>query len=157
MRFSTAYANSLFLLGVIPAVTGNPLPDDLTGIVQSIPSFVTSFEVGEPLLLEAPSKRTDEDNLELLSGADLDLEFDLEEDEDGTHTLVARAPSADQNEALKLHNAARSKKKVKALVWDSDLAYKAKAYAKVLAKKGTLEHSSSSSRPNQGENLAYMS
>ncbi|KAG9495191.1 hypothetical protein J7337_013426 [Fusarium musae] len=69
--------------------------------------------------------------------------------------LFPRALSSDKKEALRRHNVARSKVKVKSLVWDTKLESAATAYAKKLAKAGKLKHSSGSDRPNQGENLAY--
>jgi hypothetical protein len=69
--------------------------------------------------------------------------------------IFPRALSSDKKEALRRHNVARSKVKVKSLVWDTKLESAATAYAKKLAKAGKLKHSSGSDRPNQGENLAY--
>ncbi|KAH7153267.1 CAP domain-containing protein [Dactylonectria macrodidyma] len=69
--------------------------------------------------------------------------------------LFSRAISADQKEALRLHNVARAKKKVRSMVWSPTLAGYALTYAKKLAKAGTLKHSAYEDRINQGENLAY--
>ncbi|KAF4967425.1 hypothetical protein FSARC_4998 [Fusarium sarcochroum] len=69
--------------------------------------------------------------------------------------LTTRALTTDKKEALRLHNEARAKVKVPALVWDPSLEAAAKAYAEKIAKAGKLSHSASSDRPNQGENLAY--
>ncbi|KAM5369135.1 hypothetical protein ACJA88_010608 [Fusarium oxysporum] len=69
--------------------------------------------------------------------------------------LFTRALSSDKQEALRLHNVARSNVKVKAIVWDSKLESAATAYAKKLAKAGKMQHSAGKDRPNQGENLAY--
>ncbi|KAI1016408.1 hypothetical protein LB503_010300 [Fusarium chuoi] len=69
--------------------------------------------------------------------------------------LFTRALTSDKKEALRRHNVARSKVKVKAIVWDSKLESAATAYAKKLAKAGKLKHSAGKDRPNQGENLAY--
>lgn len=76
------------------------------------------------------------------------------EDASFTSELVARALSNDENEALRLHNVARAKHSIPGLVWDAELANNALSWAKEIAKKGKLEHSTSAQRPNQGENLA---
>ncbi|KAF5019228.1 hypothetical protein F66182_8769 [Fusarium sp. NRRL 66182] len=70
-------------------------------------------------------------------------------------SLSTRALSSDKKEALRLHNDARSKKKVKALVWDTKLEADANAWAKKIAKAAKMQHSQGKDRVNQGENLAY--
>lgn len=77
----------------------------------------------------------------------------LEEDIDTPH-LAARALTADEAESFRIHNAARKEKGLKPLVWDQKLWQDALAYAKVLAKKGRLEHSTN--RNGQGENLGFV-
>lgn len=69
--------------------------------------------------------------------------------------LFSRALGADHQEALRLHNAARAKKKLKPLVWDNTLWTHAKAYAKSMAASGKFAHCPASKRPGEGENLAY--
>ncbi|CAG9995555.1 unnamed protein product [Clonostachys byssicola] len=63
--------------------------------------------------------------------------------------------SADQLESLRLHNAARAGRRLKAVTWDPTLASAALDWANYIAGINSLEHSSSAQRPNQGENLAY--
>ncbi|KAF5968840.1 hypothetical protein FBULB1_10556 [Fusarium bulbicola] len=87
-------------------------------------------------------------------GEDTEVD-DTEEKRSIFARLFPRALSSDKKEALSRHNAARSKVKVKSLVWDSKLESAATAYAKKLAKAGKLQHSAGKDRPNQGENLAY--
>ncbi|CAI6093844.1 unnamed protein product [Clonostachys chloroleuca] len=63
--------------------------------------------------------------------------------------------SADQLESLRLHNAARAGRRLRAVVWDPSLESAARDWANYIAGINSLEHSSSAQRPNQGENLAY--
>lgn len=70
-----------------------------------------------------------------------------------TH-LLPRALTADESGALKIHNNARAEKNLKPLAWDHGLWQEALAYAKVLAKKGKLEHASD--RNGHGENLGKV-
>uniref|UniRef100_A0A8H7NJE0 SCP domain-containing protein n=1 Tax=Bionectria ochroleuca TaxID=29856 RepID=A0A8H7NJE0_BIOOC len=63
--------------------------------------------------------------------------------------------SADQLESLRLHNAARAGRRLKAVIWDPTLESAARDWANYIAGINSLEHSSSAQRPNQGENLAY--
>ncbi|KAK9420530.1 putative Glycoside hydrolase family 128 protein [Seiridium unicorne] len=70
---------------------------------------------------------------------------------------VAAALDPDQQKALGAHNTKRKAKGLKALIWDTQLAKNATAYAQHLAQIGKLEHSSGDQRPNQGENLAWAS
>jgi hypothetical protein len=62
----------------------------------------------------------------------------------------------DQGNSLSLHNLARKIVKNGPLIWDSALEAAALVYAKQLASTGNFAHSPSSSRPGQGENLAYF-
>jgi uncharacterized protein YkwD len=78
------------------------------------------------------------------------------EDRDQIVQLVARQSSSDQSEALRMHNAVRARRGVRALVWDSNLEANALAWAQQLARDRKFEHSDSSQRPGQGENLAYQ-
>ncbi|KAF5636060.1 plant PR-1 class of pathogen related [Fusarium sp. NRRL 52700] len=87
-------------------------------------------------------------------GEDTEVD-DTEEKRSIFAKLFTRALTSDKKEALRRHNVARSKVKVKDLVWDSKLESAATAYAKKLAKSGKLQHSAGKDRPNQGENLAY--
>jgi len=73
-----------------------------------------------------------------------------------TATIVApHAPAApsDQDNALSIHNKARSDKHLTPLQWDPKLAAAATKYAQHLAQIGKLQHSEGSARPGQGENL----
>ncbi|VUC25461.1 unnamed protein product [Clonostachys rosea] len=70
---------------------------------------------------------------------------------------AAASLTSDETEALRLHNAARAGKKLPPLVWDAKLAADASAWAQSLKNSNTFQHSSASSRPNQGENLAWNS
>jgi hypothetical protein len=63
--------------------------------------------------------------------------------------------SSDDKEALRLHNEARAKVKVKPLVWDYKLEAAALTWARKIAKDGKMKHSESKDRSGQGENLAY--
>ncbi|CAH0028818.1 unnamed protein product [Clonostachys rhizophaga] len=78
------------------------------------------------------------------------------EDGDEIVQLVARQSNSDQSEALRMHNAVRARRGVRALVWDSNLEANALAWAQQLARDRKFEHSDSSQRPGQGENLAYQ-
>ncbi len=51
------------------------------------------------------------------------------------------------------HNDARQEVGVAPMTLDDDLSRQALAYAEELARTGRFEHSTSASRPNQGENL----
>ena len=54
---------------------------------------------------------------------------------------------------LTAHNAERAAWRLPPLAWDPQLAAAAAAYARVLASRGVLRHSSRAARPGQGENL----
>ncbi|CAH0056034.1 unnamed protein product [Clonostachys solani] len=56
------------------------------------------------------------------------------EDGDQVVQLVARQSSLDQSEALRMHNAVRARRGVRALVWDSTLEASALAWAQELAR-----------------------
>lgn len=86
----------------------------------------------------------------------LNVEVFVERDEEPSLPhLLPRALSKDQSDALKAHNDARKKKKLKALAWDSKLQAEALKWAKELAKNDKMKHSSGNQRKGQGENLAY--
>uniref|UniRef100_A0A8H7TNN2 SCP domain-containing protein n=1 Tax=Bionectria ochroleuca TaxID=29856 RepID=A0A8H7TNN2_BIOOC len=96
---------------------------------------------------------------EVLIAGEPDLALSEKRDlEDGDQfvQLVARQSSSDQSEALRMHNAVRARRGVRALVWDSNLEANALAWAQQLARDRKFEHSDSSQRPGQGENLAYQ-
>tara|TARA_B110000259_G_scaffold161255_1_gene185234 strand:+ start:82 stop:630 length:549 start_codon:yes stop_codon:yes gene_type:complete len=57
--------------------------------------------------------------------------------------------------ALKAHNDARKEVGVPNLSWSKTLEADALKWAKTMAEKEEMFHSSNESRPNQGENLAY--
>ncbi|MDB4608833.1 CAP family protein [Flavobacteriaceae bacterium] len=57
--------------------------------------------------------------------------------------------------SLKVHNDARKEVGVSELSWSNALAADALVWAKNLALKDKMYHSSNESRPEQGENLAY--
>ncbi|SPJ74183.1 related to plant PR-1 class of pathogen related proteins [Fusarium torulosum] len=104
--------------------------------------------LGTDPVLCIPSSDDDEDSCSL--GSDSDEKRDL------FSTLMTRATmSSDDKEALRLHNEARSKVKVKALVWDYKLEAAALTWARKIAKDGKMKHSESKDRSGQGENLAY--
>jgi hypothetical protein len=54
---------------------------------------------------------------------------------------------------LAAHNRERARTGAPPLAWDADLATAAAAYARELAPRGRLAHSSPTTRPGQGENL----
>ncbi len=58
-----------------------------------------------------------------------------------------------QRAMLSAHNDARAAVGVGPVAWDTKLSAAAAAYARELAANGRFEHSSSASRPDQGENL----
>ncbi|CAM1508733.1 Fc.00g055810.m01.CDS01 [Cosmosporella sp. VM-42] len=70
--------------------------------------------------------------------------------------LVARDLNNDESEALRIHNVARSKHNLPNLVWDDNLKAGALQWAIELARRGSLDHSSSDQRPNAGENLGMV-
>lgn len=139
MLFSTVYAKSLFFFCFGSAVLASPVPDGqlVEERADDIPSDVLVI-TGTPEYLELSEKR-----------------FVFEEEEDLTRRQSATPPTADHREALRLHNAARAKKNLKALQWDKQLEADAKAWAKKIAAQDKMVHSSSDQRPGQGENLAY--
>ena len=61
----------------------------------------------------------------------------------------------DKNLALKVHNDARAEVGVPSLEWSDELAQDALNWAKEMAEKDKMFHSSNESRPGQGENLYY--
>lgn len=140
MLFSTVYARSLvFVLCSGSVVLATPVPDDqlMEARADDIPSDVLVI-TGVPELLDLPEKRS----------------F-IEDEDELTRRQSATPPTADHVAALRLHNAARAKKKLTALKWDKKLEADAKAWAKKLAAKDKMTHSTSAQRPGQGENLAY--
>lgn len=153
MHFSSIYIGSLLLLSS-NYVLGNPVPGE-DGIPAPGDATVTTYE---PLLIDPEELNINIQDTPLspLSNAgvpDADTVFNKR----WVKQLFTRAMSTDQAEAFRLHNAARTKKKLKPLVWDNALLTNAAAYAKVLAKSGKFAHSPAEKRVNQGENLAYAS
>jgi uncharacterized protein YkwD len=71
------------------------------------------------------------------------------------HTVRRQALSADQTEALRLHNNFRSTKSLKSLIWDATLTKYAQEWADYLAQTSQMVHSKPENRTGQGENLAY--
>ncbi|KAI2634498.1 glycoside hydrolase family 128 protein [Xylaria nigripes] len=67
------------------------------------------------------------------------------------------ALTADQKKALDAHNSKRKEKGVPPLAWDAAIAKSAQDWAKHMAQTGKFEHSSGDQRPNQGENIAWVS
>lgn len=65
----------------------------------------------------------------------------------------AVAQNSTAGEILNAHNRYRSEVGVPPLTWSNTLASQAQQWATHLASIGTLQHSSSAQRPNQGENL----
>lgn len=142
MLFSTVSAKSLvFLLLSGSAVFSSPVPNDNNVEAKQDNDVSVLLDVnvltGIPELFEDSEKRF------------------FDEEDDVQRRQVANPPTADHREALRLHNAARTRKGLKPLVWDKKLETDAKAYAKQIAAQDKMVHSSSASRPNQGENLAY--
>ncbi|KAH6895993.1 CAP domain-containing protein [Thelonectria olida] len=147
MLFSTFYG-PLLLVAMQTVVLGDPIPIYNRDVhhPQARSSETTDVTIikGGPALYPRHMGSIEYDH-------DLDVRGI-----DAAHPLIfSRALSPDHQEALRLHNAARAKKKLKPLVWDSKLWQDAKVWAKHMAKTGTFAHSPSKDRPNQGENLAY--
>ncbi|EJT69454.1 hypothetical protein GGTG_13073 [Gaeumannomyces tritici R3-111a-1] len=65
--------------------------------------------------------------------------------------------SGDEQKALDAHNAARAAVGQKPLAWDAGLAADAKSWAQNLVSVGSLQHSTSGQRGDQGENLYWQS
>ena len=63
-------------------------------------------------------------------------------------------PNKFQKECLDAHNEYRRQHGAPALKWSSKLAFDAEKWAKDLAKRNAMQHSSSR---DQGENLGFMS
>ena len=61
----------------------------------------------------------------------------------------------DINQALKIHNDARSDVGTDALEWSSSLSKDASVWATKIAAEDKMYHSENDSRPNQGENLFF--
>lgn len=137
MLVPNIFVQGLFLSTLQSYVIGSAIPV-ADGELVTVNADIVLF-TGEPeiLSLDKLTPRT----------PDAELEHDAH--------LFTRALNKDETEALRLHNAARSKKKLKALVWDSKLQADALKWAKELVKKKKLEHSSGNQRTGQGENLAY--
>ncbi|KAK7214836.1 hypothetical protein V2G26_002839 [Clonostachys chloroleuca] len=147
MLFSKAYIQSVLLFSVQSALA-NPVPQDgdeslrVRSSTDELPELA-----GEPLLFKISGDETQ---------VDLPVEIiNAVIEEQATRDLETRATEG-QLKAVTLHNNERKKKNLANLVWDAKLGADAFAYAKKLAKLGKLEHSSGSSRPNQGENLARV-
>ena len=76
--------------------------------------------------------------------------------EDDNDSIVSSSlAEEDISLALKVHNDARAAVGVQSLVWSKTLEADALEWAKTMAKKDDLSHSSKESRTGQGENL-YM-
>ncbi|KAM5354884.1 hypothetical protein ACJ41O_001530 [Fusarium nematophilum] len=141
MLFSTISAQCFLLLG-IQFVIGHTAPADEpeihveTGVSLSVlhakPEVFVSDGHGSVVLDDGLDKRS-------------------------IRQLFPRALTTDQKTSFNLHNDAREKKNVKALVWDRNLESQARTWAKRLAKYGQFKHSDPKTRPNQGENLAFVS
>ncbi|KAJ3530382.1 hypothetical protein NM208_g9351 [Fusarium decemcellulare] len=162
---STVYRQSCFLVGMHFAVGGNAAPAETRDIqVDTIDTDASLIRMG--LLMGEPEYFQPRDD-SVLTTVNVVPEFippvdksvhpndvpDASKRDDSS--LAPRALTADQKEALRLHNVARAKVKNKALIWDTNLETAARAWAKKVAQKGKLEHSQSATRPNQGENMAY--
>ncbi|KAH7234869.1 CAP domain-containing protein [Fusarium redolens] len=185
MHLSTLYIHSSLLLAsslfstVIAAPSNNLLDADI-----SVDGFGLPDESGDNDGVSAKAKVSAENDYKVPNGYNkprvLEANIDVtrlgvdpiiyypdndDEDTDVDDTdeekrsifarLFTRALTSDKKEALRRHNVARSKVKVKAIQWDSKLESAATAYAKKLAKAGKMQHSAGKDRPNQGENLAY--
>jgi uncharacterized protein YkwD len=132
MLYSTLYAPSLLLL--LGSAFANPVPES-----QATPTGVVIL-IGEPELHEPPTRREVES-------------IEKREAAQGLTYLL----TADQTNALILHNKARLDRKVPSIGWDFTLQAAAQKYANEMATTGKFAHSASSTRPNQGENLAFAS
>jgi uncharacterized protein YkwD len=74
----------------------------------------------------------------------------------GDHIDARAALTTDQLGSLAAQNNGRKSQNLAQLIWDDTLASDAQAWANSLAKLGSLQHSTSAQRPNEGENLAYF-
>ncbi|CAG9951372.1 unnamed protein product [Clonostachys rosea f. rosea IK726] len=135
MLFSKAYIQSLLLFSVQSALATRCPKMAMTAYDWRAPLFKIS---GDETQVDLP--------VEIINAVI---------EEQATRDLETRATEG-QLKAVTLHNNERKKKNLANLVWDAKLGADAFAYAKKLAKLGKLEHSSGSSRPNQGENLARV-
>jgi uncharacterized protein YkwD len=128
-------------------VLGDPIPiynKDVHHQVRTTESRDLTIIKGGPALYPRQERSVEYDH-----------EIDFRGIDSGHPLIFSRALSPDYQQALKLHNDARAKKKLKPLVWDSKLYSAARAWAKHMANTSTFAHSPSKDRPNQGENLAY--
>lgn len=141
MLFTTIFGRSLLLFGIQSVVTGHQVPTRKRDAQADIPSHITLLK-GKPELIVSAERRA--------------IDLDVHIGKRGHLPIFPRALTVNQTEVLDLHNKARAKKKVKPLEWDRTLEKDAKIWAAKLAKSGKLQHSASSDRPNQGENLAYV-
>lgn len=133
---------AVILFGLQSFVFANPLPSNELDDSNDNNILDVDLSLGITLLTGEP---------EIFNSLDERAAFDdAAEDAD-----ILRRQTGDAAEALRLHNSKRAGKKLSALTWDSTLASNAKAWAEKLAKQDKMEHSSGSSRPGQGENLAY--
>jgi hypothetical protein len=140
MLFSALSVPSLLLFSSLQtAVLANPVALDIDLSVLDDDDMI--IRLGVPDLLDVSVAAR---------------EADPYPDQDEFEQLVKRALSVDQQEGLRLHNAARLAKGAPALQWDTTLEANAKAWAVTIADKDLLVHSTSSQRPNQGENLAWQ-
>lgn len=107
--------------------------------VNASPLVDGSFEVGTPLLEENLSTR--EAAPEVVDHAELDTR--------------ATTLTLDQSVGLKVQNNGRQSLSEVLLVWDDTLTAHAQQWANYLAQIDQLQHSTSSQRPGEGENLAW--
>ena len=79
------------------------------------------------------------------------------ENENTTVDLLNRygLTQEDIDQALLIHNNARSEVGVSALKWSTELSKDASEWAAQMAKEDRMYHSENEDRPNQGENLFY--
>ncbi|KAM0425910.1 hypothetical protein ACHAPT_008848 [Fusarium lateritium] len=175
MLLSTISAQSFIIMGIHLIAGANSAPAEDRAILDDtvIVDATVSLDIGKPLSVEAEATATAEVDIDVSVDPDLGgpivfippIDKSLHDYPDrpppepaskrSLLNLFPRALTADQKEGLRLHTVARKKKGVKPLVWDVKLEAAAKAWAQKIAKSGSLAHSPSKDRPNQGENLAY--
>lgn len=87
----------------------------------------------------------------------LSLSCSKDEDENNSTVNLYGLSQEDIDEAMLVHNNARSDVGVEDLKWSSSLANDAKVWADKMAKEEEMYHSENDERPGQGENLYYSS
>ncbi|KAH7251191.1 CAP domain-containing protein [Fusarium tricinctum] len=138
---------ALYLLTGASAAPGKSHDTDIEETFGFLPEISIDGLGTDPVLCY-PFSNDDEDVCSSASGDD--------EKRGLFSTLMTRASmSSDDKESLRLHNEARKKVNVKALVWDYKLEAAALTWARKIAKAGKMKHSESKDRSGQGENLAY--